>query len=161
MQNIRTNAQDLDKFTGRKVQMGSNLYSDGLPNSLAAWIECYLRLAVIGVRSEAVAQKIALHLCRFQDFFRESYGHDRLSTVLRRDVVAWQKKLLSQELAHATINNHLASLSSFTTWVYTHNSDLFPVGDPAKGIGELGLPPLEPRALLTPRMGDFLPRPLT
>lgn len=45
------------------------------------------------------------------------------------------------------INNHLASLSAFTTWVHTHNPDLFPVGDPAKGIGELGLPPLEPRAL--------------
>ena len=109
-------------------------------------MECYLRLAVSGVRSEEVTQKIALHLSRFQDFFRESYGHDRLSTVLRRDVVAWQKQLLSQGLAHATINNHLASLSSFTTWVYTHNADLFPVGDPAKGIGELGLPPLEPPA---------------
>lgn len=31
--------------------------------------------------------------------------------------------------------------------MHTHNPDLFPVGDPAKGVGELGLPPLEPRAL--------------
>ncbi len=52
MQNIRTNAQDLDKFTGRKVQMGSNLYSESLPDSLAAWIECYLGLAVIGVYAQ-------------------------------------------------------------------------------------------------------------
>jgi site-specific recombinase XerD len=102
---------------------------------------------VIGVRSEAVAQKIALHLSRFQNFFRESYGHDRLSTCLHRDVLAWQSELLSQGLAHSTINNHLASLSAFTTWVHTHNIDLFPVGDPAKGIGELGLPLLELRAL--------------
>ncbi len=149
----------LDKFTGRKIQMGVNPKSESLPDSLAAWIKCYLRLAVIGVRSEEVAQKIALHLSRFQDFFVESYGHDRLSTCLRRDVLAWQTQLLSQGLAHSTINNHLASLSAFTTWVHTHNPDLFSVGDPAKGIGELGLPPLEPRALnpdqvrqgLTPR----------
>ena len=62
-------------------------------------------------------------------------------------MLAWQNELLSQGLAHSTINNHLASLSAFTTWVQTHTPDLFPVGDPAKGVGELGLPPLEPRAL--------------
>jgi len=50
-------------------------------------------------------------------------------------------------MAHATVNNHIASLSAFTTWVHTHNPHLFPVGDPAKGVGELSLPPLEPRAL--------------
>jgi site-specific recombinase XerD len=147
MQNNPKPINYLDKFTRRKVQMGLNPHSEGLPDSLAAWIECYLRLAVIGVRSEAVAQKIALHLSRFQDFFRESYGHDRLSTCLRRDVQAWQNALVSQGFAHATINNHLASLSAFTTWVHTHSPALFPVGDPAKGVGELGLPPLEPRAL--------------
>jgi site-specific recombinase XerD len=147
MQNNTKTDHYLDKFTGRKGQEGITTPQTLLPDSLEAWMECYLRLAVSGVRSEEVTQKIALHLSRFQDFFRESYGHDRLSTMLRRDVVAWQKQLLSQGLAHATINNHLASLSSFTTWVYTHNADLFPVGDPAKGIGELGLPPLEPRAL--------------
>ncbi len=118
-----------------------------IADSLDAWIEYYLQLAVVGVRSEAVAQKIALHLHRFQNFFVNAYGHDRLSTCLRRDVQTWQNSLVSQGLAHSTINNHLASLSSFTTWVHVHNPDLFAVGDPAKGVGELGLPPLEPRAL--------------
>ena len=33
------------------------------------------------------------------------------------------------------------------TWVHAQSPRLFPVGDPAKGTGELGLPPLEPRAL--------------
>jgi site-specific recombinase XerD len=147
MQNKTKTGQYLDKFTSRKVQEGITAGQTLLSDSLEAWMECYLRLAVSGVRSEEVAQKIALHLSRFQDFFRESYGHDRLSTMLRRDVVAWQSELLSQGLAHSTINNHLASLSAFTTWVQTHNPDLFPVGDPTKGVGELGLPPLEPRAL--------------
>lgn len=41
----------------------------------------------------------------------------------------------------------LASLSAFTTWVHAQAPAHFPAGDPAKGIGELGLPPLEPRAL--------------
>lgn len=104
-------------------------------------------LAVTGVRSEAVAAKIALHLNRFGRFFLQAYGHDRITTCLRRDVLAWQTALQERGLAPATVNNHLASLSAFTTWVEAHAPGLFPGGDPAKGIGELGLPPLEPRAL--------------
>ena len=102
---------------------------------------------MVGVRSDAISQKIALHLRRFQTFFVETYGHDRLSTCLRRDVQAWQNSLQTQRLAHSTINNHLASLSAFTTWVHAHAPDLFAGGDPAKGVGELGLAPLEPRTL--------------
>jgi integrase len=107
----------------------------------------YLRLAVTGVRSEAVADKIALHLQRFLSFFSDRYGHDRLSACLKRDVVAWQQRLRGEGLAPATVNNHLASLSGFTTWVTAQAPHVFPLGDPAKGVSELGLPPLEPRAL--------------
>jgi len=118
-----------------------------IPDSLAAWVERYQTLAVAGVRSEGVADKIALHLARFITFFAEAYGHDRLSTCLRRDVVVWQTALTAQGLASSTVNNHLASLSAFTTWVHVQAPRLFPVGDPARGISALGLAPLEPRAL--------------
>lgn len=117
------------------------------PDSLTAWIARFQQLAVAGVRSPAVAQKIAWHLERFRDHFQTAYGHDRISACLRRDVVAWQAHLLELRLAHATVNNHLASLSAFTTWVHTQVPRLFPAGDPVKGIGELGTGPLEPRAL--------------
>jgi integrase len=116
-------------------------------DSLSVWAQRYQQLAVAGVRSEEVAKKIALQLGRFITFYKEVYGHDRVSTCLRRDVVAWQQALIDQGLAPATVNNHLAALSAFTSWVSTHAPRLFPFGDPAKGVGELGLPPLEPRAL--------------
>lgn len=125
-------------------------FTNGAPDtveSLAAWIVRYLTLAVAGVRSEAVADKIALHLERFRAFFDGAYGHERIRNVLKRDVLAWQRALSDQGLAPATVNNHLASLSAFTTWVQAQAPHLFAVGDPAKGISELGLPPLEPRAL--------------
>lgn len=121
--------------------------ADTTPDSLATWMIRYQQLAVAGVRSPAVAHKIALHLERFRAHFLAAYGHDRISTCLRRDVVAWQTHLLDLELAHATVNNHLASLSAFTTWVHTQAPRRFPAGDPAKGIGELGTGPLEPRSL--------------
>ncbi len=139
--------QNLDKFALRKMQAEVSKKSEAVADSLEAWIESYLQLAVIGVRGDAISQKIALHLRRFQVFFVDAYGHDRLSTCLRRDVQAWQNSLQAQGLAHSTINNHLASLSAFTTWVHAHAPDLFAAGDPVKGIGELGLPPLEPRTL--------------
>ncbi len=116
-------------------------------DSLDTWFRHYQQLAVTGVRSVAVAQKITLHLDRFRAFFLESYGHERITTCLRRDVQAWQHALIAQSLAAATINNHLASLSACTTWIHAQAPHLFPAGDPAKGIGDLGLPPLEPRAL--------------
>ncbi|GAC1525452.1 MAG: hypothetical protein NVS2B16_33940 [Chloroflexota bacterium] len=116
-------------------------------DSLAAWMTQYEALAVTGVRSASVAAKIHLHLQRFCVFFIRSYGHDRLSACMHRDVQAWQQQLQAAHLAPATINNHLASLSAFTTWVLAHHPHSFPSGDPTKGIGSLGLPPLEPRAL--------------
>jgi len=136
----------LGKFTARK-DIGPVSGVSDLPHSLAAWMARYLRLAVTGVRSEAVADKITLHLQRFLTFFSDRYGHDRSSACLKRDVVAWQTQLREGGLAPATVNNHLTSLSGFTTWVQAQAPQVFPLGDPAKGIGELGLPPLEPRAL--------------
>jgi len=139
--------QQLTNFTSRKVMDLADTLHDPIPDSLAAWMTRYLTFAVVGVRSPAVVEKIALHLDRFTHFFTESYGHDHISTLLKRDVLAWQRALKEQGFAPATTNNHLASLSGFTTWVHAQASHLFPIGDPAKGIGELGLPPLEPRAL--------------
>jgi integrase len=137
----------LENYTSRKVERVSDRLVGTAPDRLTVWIERYLALAVVGVRSEDVAKKIALHLERFASFYKAGYGHERISTVLRRDVVAWQQALVAQGMAPATVNNHLASLSAFTTWVHAQAPRLFPVGDPAKGIGELGLPPLEPRTL--------------
>jgi integrase len=139
--------QQLANFTSRKVMGLADALRDDVPDSLAAWMARYLTFAVVGVRSPAVAEKIALHLDRFLQSLTASYGHERISTALKRDVLAWQRALKEQGLAPATVNNHLASLSGFTTWVHAQSPRLFPVGDPAKGIGELGLPPLEPRAL--------------
>ena len=146
-QNPAKSARHLRQFTSRKVTAVPSALADDVPDSLAEWGSRYLALAIVGVRSSEVTRKIALHLERFIDFFEESYSHDRISTCLRRDVVAWQRALTKEGLAPATINNHLASLSGFTTWVATHAPHVFPVGDPATRIRELGLPPLEPRAL--------------
>jgi len=126
------------QFTSRKVQP---------PDHLGEWIDYYMHHGVLGIRSIAVQQKIELHLNRFRIFFEGQYGHSKISTCLKRDVKAWQKSMMADNLAHSTINNHLASLSGFFTWVISHASDLLPHGSPTKGVGELALPPLEPRAL--------------
>jgi hypothetical protein len=78
----------LDKFTARKVQDDHTRLLAALPDSLEAWITQYIQFAVTGVRSSVVTQKIALHLDRFLEYFRAAYGHDRISTCLKRDIVA-------------------------------------------------------------------------
>ena len=100
--------QQLTNFTSRKVTGLADALHDPIPDSLPAWMTRYLTFAVIGVRSPAVAEKIALHLDRFTHFFTESYGHDRVATLLKRDVLAWQRALKDQGFAPATTNNHLA-----------------------------------------------------
>jgi integrase len=132
----------LQDFTTRKKEGAS-----AAPDSLQWWMDKYLDLVIRGVRPDNVTKKIELHLTRFREHFVEAYGHDRASACLRRDVVAWQQELFKQELAPATVNNHLASLSGCTTWIHAQAPMLFVNGDPAKGVGELGLPPLEPRTL--------------
>lgn len=135
-----------DSQTGQIVA-GEVLDPAAIPDHMSVWMERYLKFAVAGVRSKAVTSKIALHLSRFRQFFLDAYGHERLSICLTRDVAAWQRELLEKNLAPATVNNHLASLSSFTSWVASVAPTLFPLRDPAKGVSELGLPPLEPRSL--------------
>jgi hypothetical protein len=110
--------RQLANFTSRKVTGLADTLHDAVPDALPAWMARYLTFAVVGVRSPAVAEKIALHLDRFIRFFIESYGRDRISTLLKRDVLAWQRALPEQGFAPATTNNHLASLSGFTTWVH-------------------------------------------
>ena len=119
---------------------------DSTPDSLPVWVDRYEALVVEGVRSPQVAAKIDLHLDRFRAFFVDVYGHERISTVGRLDVVDWQRGL-AEKLAPATVNNHVASLVGFTTWVSAQASDLFATGNPSTDVGVLPLPPLEPRSL--------------
>ena len=119
---------------------------DPAPDSLQVWMDRYQTLVVEGVRSPQVAAKIDLHLQRFRAFFSGVYGHERISTVGHRDVVDWQRGL-AERLAPATVNNHVASLSGFTTWVSVQAPGLFATGNPSTGVPALPLPPLEPRSL--------------
>ena len=144
----------LERFTSRKNKRSDPRLSE-TPDSLRGWVGRYLELAVVGVRSETVAEKAALHLGRFAEFFAEAYGQERISTVVRRDVQSWQRSLAERGLAPSTVNNHMASLSAFSTWVDAQAPGLFPAGDPAKGVKELRLPPLEPRALSEAQVGSL------
>lgn len=116
-------------------------------DSLRDWLLFYEQMALIGVRSEEIQAKLVLHIRRFIVFFESLYDHDRASVCIKRDVIAWRDSLVEQDYAPATINNHMSSLSGFTAWVTAQAPQLFAVGDPCKGIRELPLPALEPRAL--------------
>ncbi|MGH9164449.1 MAG: hypothetical protein ACRDZW_02905, partial [Acidimicrobiales bacterium] len=94
-----------------------------------------------------MANRITLHLLRFERYLRSSYGRDRLSTVVARDVAGWRDSQVAVGLASATVNNHLASLSGFLAWVGAQSPEALPAGDPSRRVASVGLAPLEPRAL--------------
>jgi hypothetical protein len=55
--------------------------------TVSAWAARYEELALTGVRSREVTDRIVLHLHRFSEYLNGTYGHQRLGTVVRRDVV--------------------------------------------------------------------------
>jgi hypothetical protein len=57
-------------------------------DGLMVWIGRYLELAVRGVCSAEVTGKIGRHLGQFAAWFASGFGHDRISTVTRREVIA-------------------------------------------------------------------------
>src|SRR5689334_16204485 len=121
----------LDQFVAQKERQAIRQLIAELPDSLVAWIECYLDLVVVGACPEQVTRSIVLHLGRFADFFEARYGHERISTVLKRDVEGWLALLAGNlALAPATVNSHLASLSKFCSWVDARRPDLFACGNP-------------------------------
>src|ERR1035441_8159924 len=80
-------SRDRRKITSRKVidpDRGPATAGD----SLTAWTQRYLDLAVRGVRSAEVTGKIARHLERFAAWLIAGLGHDRVSAVTPREVAA-------------------------------------------------------------------------
>jgi hypothetical protein len=63
--------QHLARFTSRKVTGLADALREAVLDSLPAWMARYLTFAVVGVRSPAVAEKIALHL---NPFIRSALG---------------------------------------------------------------------------------------
>ncbi len=142
------NLSYFDQILARKEAQALRDQLLHVPDSLEAWMAWYLRMSILGVREEQIAKKIARHLQRFRQFILDRSGDERMSTVLKRDVLLW-RIFLDEDLglARSTTNNHLASLSGFTSWVQAHHPTLFAMGNPCAGLGELPLPELEPQAL--------------
>jgi hypothetical protein len=151
------NAQDRRRITSRKVTDLDGGPGDG-EDSLTAWTQRYLDLAVWGVRSDEVTGKIARHLDRFTAWFTDGYGHDRVSAVTPREVTAWRGHLAAEgaasrdgttaAMAPATVNNHLAHLSALFSWIAVHApAGLLSHGDPTKKVDPLRLPAPQVRAL--------------
>lgn len=102
----------------------------GAPESIEERAGRYLDAAVRGSRSAGVADKIAVRLARFRDYFhdamdtggsrRDPPGKCHPRATLGSGGLAWGRR----------INAHLASLSVFTTWVIAHEPSALPHGYP-------------------------------
>ncbi|WP_375533223.1 tyrosine-type recombinase/integrase [Paenibacillus terreus] len=119
-------------------------------DSMMLWFDKYMEEEIIGQHSDV--KKVRRQLLRFIQFFEERYGHDKVTALVKRDVVAWLDQLYLPEdeggsgYAASTVNNHQSTLSGYITWLrgkvpYLINHD------PMKGIREIMLPDPEPRTL--------------
>lgn len=79
-------------------------------------------------------KKAILHFNRFLTFFKQAYGHERISACLKRDVIAWQSFLEDTGFHPSTINNHISSLSAFTSWVDTQDDMAYSIKSKANFV---------------------------
>ncbi|SRR5712691_684911 len=84
------------KITSRKVVDLEENLAEASIDSLAVWTQRYLDLAVRGVRSEEVTEKIERHLERFACWLAAELGHDRVSAVTPREVAGWRDHLAAE-----------------------------------------------------------------
>jgi integrase len=154
--------QDRRQLTSRKV-IDPDVGLGDAGDSLTAWTQRYLDLAVRGVRSDEVTGKITRHLERFADWLTAGLGHDRVSAVTPREVAAWRDHLAAEgtttrdgttaPMAPTTVNNHLAHLSALFSWITVHApAGLLRHGDPTKKVDLLRLPAPQVRALAAPQV---------
>jgi len=141
----------VEKITSRKVVVLSNSEQD----SLRLWKRRFIEEEIHDYRTHDIEKKIEKQLQRFIDFFEDRYGHDRISSVVKRDVKAWLDYLYEKGkdgkckgFAAATVNNHKAHLSLFMRWLHLKVPLLLPE-DPTKdrGLKDILLPAPEPKAL--------------
>ena len=60
---------------------------------LMLWKERYIEMEITGERKRDVEKKIDLQLTRFIDFFRDRYGYEKVTAVVKRDVTTWLEQL--------------------------------------------------------------------
>ncbi|MEV4116751.1 hypothetical protein [Nonomuraea sp. NPDC049695] len=99
------------EITSRKVVSLSERL-DSADDSLTAWSERYLDLAVRGARSSEVTGKITRHLERFVAWTTSGLGHDRLSAVTSREVTAWRDHLAAAGTEAAALLLSAASIAA-------------------------------------------------
>ena len=155
-------SEDRRKIASRKVT-DLDLGLAEADDSLTAWTQRYLDLAVRGVRSDEVTGKITRHLERFAIWCIAGLGRDRVSAVTPREVAAWRDHLAAAGnigrsgtmtgMAPATVNNHLAHLSALFSWITVHApAGLLRHGDPTKKVEPLPLAAPQVRALAGPQV---------
>lgn len=121
-------------------------------NRISLWLNRFMDEEIRGIRTPNIERKIELQLNRFLVFFRQRYGHEKVSAITKRDVVSWVRELYGDpddpRLAAATVNNHKTHAALFLKWLSLRAPHLLPE-NPAKGreLRDIQLPAPEPRAL--------------
>lgn len=134
------------------TRMALNVYNES-EDSLSLWLPKYINyLQEEKDPSNEDIQKTRRLIDRFIEFYHQQYGHDRIATIVRRDIEAWLNHLYSSPAeggkgyAASYVNGHQNALSQMMKWLRIAAPHLIHK-DPTRGIKEIMLPDPEPRTL--------------
>ena len=133
-----------DNFLGRDRM--ENFFGQ-LPPDLEGWASLYLKLQVEGVKAAETLRAARNDLNKFVDFFIEHHQDADIRKWLPRTTSRFVEHLEQRGLKPKTILRSLVTVRSFAQWTLSVRPDLFPLGDPTKGVKPPTQDALRPKGL--------------
>ena len=120
-----------DNFSG--LPKIGDLFS-GLSPDLAVWANLYIKIQVDGIKSSETLRAVRVDLGKFINFFSDYHHSLDINHWLPKTTARFVEYLESMNLRPKTIQRNLVTLRSFAKWIFSLRKDLFPLGDPTRGI---------------------------
>ncbi len=132
-----------DNFSGPYSQD----FFEALPPNLDIWANVYLKSQIEGVKTLQTFRAIRNDLQKFMDFFRDYHKNLDIRKWLPRTTQRFVEHLQEINQKPQTIKRAVFSIRALGRWVFGLRKDLFPLGEPTKGVKTPTQEALRPKGL--------------
>ncbi len=129
---------------------------ENLPPELNGWVKIFLSFQVEGVKAPKTFKAMKQDLNRFVGFYLETLPDADIRRWTLRTTTGFIEFLKGEDLKPKTIKRYLASIRTFSKWVRSVRPDLFPFGDPTKGVKGPTQESMRPKGLTNSQVRRFL-----
>ncbi len=105
-----------------------------LPPNLDIWANAYLKSQVEGIKTRQTFRAIRNDLQKFMEFFLDYHKNLDIQKWLPRTTQRFVEYLQAKNQKPQTIKRAIFSVRALGRWIFEVRKDLFPFGEPTKGV---------------------------